>query len=140
MKEPFLILSIQEKFFSLIKEGKKTWEYRKTVPKKNISGIVFYCTDLKEFCSVHTPIEMVIDTPEQISINCLDNPAVKESLMRYFGKKEKVVAYKLQMNRYLPSGLKNKLESIEGRDFKGPQSFTYITASHPLNHLLELGL
>jgi len=140
MEKQFLLLSIREKFFTLIKEGKKTWEYRKTIPKKTIQGIVFYCTDSKEFCSVHTPIEVVLGTPKEIATTCLDQPAGADSLLRYYGKNEKVVAYKLKKSRYLPIGFKSKLESIQEKAFKGPQGFTYITANHPLNHLLELGL
>lgn len=136
----YLLLSIKGKFAEAIKLGSKTWEYRKVVPTKKIIGIVFYCPEENDFVSVHSPIKMKVGTPEEISSSCIDNPAHASSLLRYYSDRKKVVAYKLEENKFLAKGTKNILEKEMNASFKAPQGFQYINAAHPLNNILELNL
>lgn len=136
----FLLLSIKSKFAEAIKAGIKTWEYRKVVPTKNVIGIIFYCPEENDFVSIHSPVTMKIGSPEEISNSCIDNPSHAPSLLRYFGERSKVVAYKLEANNFLAKGIKKTLEAKMEVAFKAPQSFQYINASHPLNNILELNL
>ncbi len=134
----FLLLSIKSKFFEMIRDGKKTWEYRKVVPTKKVEGIIFYCPEKNDFCSFHKLEKIIIDEPKTIVRDCLDNPKLAESLLRYFGKRKKVVAFKLSTNLFFESGKKAAFEKNAQTKFKAPQSFMYIEMNHPLINILGI--
>jgi len=119
------LLSIKPEFAKAIFDGKKKFEYRKTIFKKEIKHIRAYATKPLGKIIGEFEIETILkDTPEIIWEKTKKYSGIKKSFyMQYF--KGKKVAYAIKIKNI------NKFKKLlcpyrEYDNFTAPQSFKYV--------------
>lgn len=119
-----VLMSIRPEFVHQIMAGKKKYEYRKKVCKKNIDRIYIYST--VPVCKIVGEAEVesvLIKTPEELWEKTKDEAGIdKDFYDSYYANREEAVAYKLiNIKRYKkPKTLKEFGVNV------APQSYQYI--------------
>lgn len=93
-----MLLSIKPKYAKVIFEGKKTYEFRKCKPKKDVDQIIIYASSpQKEVVGEATIEEILEGTPKEIwEIAKSASGITKRDFLAYYKGKEKAFAYKLK--------------------------------------------
>lgn len=120
-----ILLSIKPEYANKILDGTKIWEYRKSVPKKNIDAIIIYSS---------YPVKEIVAEVEVLKIESCnvkelwektnaerDGGISKEKYDKYFQNKDFGYAYKL--------GTIHKLSGKTLKDYGikyPPENFCYI--------------
>ncbi|WP_415719073.1 ASCH domain-containing protein [Maridesulfovibrio sp.] len=120
-----IFLPIKPEYVSRILDGSKVYEYRKTLPKQNISHIVIYASSpLKQIVGI-AKVEKIIASPVS-DLWCeteMSSGITEKKFFEYFEGKEIAYAFKLtKIRRFKSSFSPFDLWS----DFHIPQSFTYL--------------
>jgi predicted transcriptional regulator len=122
-----VLLSIKPEFVEEIKSGKKKFEYRKSIFKRNdISTVVVYAT--KPFGKVVGEFEIegiLEDSPFKIWQRTKKHSGIKKSFFNdYFRDKEK--GYAIQIKDFITYETPLELRDIDKCIKVAPQSFCYI--------------
>lgn len=119
-----ILMSIKPVYVEKILSGEKCYEYRKTLPKKDISKIIIYSTSpVKKVVGEVSVKNILILEKEELWNKTKDNSGItKEFFDSYFKNKSISVAYELgEINIYSPYK--------DLKDFNinfVPQSFIYL--------------
>lgn len=118
-----IVLSIRPPFVEAIIEGKKTFEYRRSIPRKEIDKILIYETAPVSMVVASTRIKQIICLPlDQLWLRTRRGSGIsKEFFDRYFDGKESGYAYELEYVHVL----ENPLPLSHFGLAKAPQSFAY---------------
>lgn len=118
-----IVLSIRLPFVEAIIEGKKTFEYRRSIPRKEINKILIYETAPVSMVVASTRIKQIICLPlDQLWLRTRRGGGIsKEFFDRYFDGKEAGYAYELEGVHVL----ENPLPLSHFGLTKAPQSFAY---------------
>ena len=119
-----VIMSIRPEFVHQIMAGKKKYEYRKKVCKKNIDKIYIYSTvPVRKIVGEAEVESVLINSPEELWKKTKNGAGIdKDVYDSYYGDREEAVAYKLiNIKRYKkPKTLKDFGVNV------APQSYQYI--------------
>lgn len=119
-----ILMSIKPEFVEKILNGEKKYEYRKTLPKKNIDKIIIYSTyPIKKIVGEVEVKNVLIDNIDVIWSKTKNYSGTnKEFFLSYYKNKNKAIAYELgEIKLYNPPLLLS--------DFNinfSPQSFIYL--------------
>lgn len=119
-----ILISINPKYVEKILSGTKKYEYRKTLPKKNIDKMIIYSTSpIKKIVAEVEIIEILTDNKEKIWELTKNNSGIdKKFYDEYYKNKEVAVAYKLgKVTKY-----KKEKDLAEYNINYYPQSFVYL--------------
>ena len=121
-----VLLSIKPKYVKEIIEGRKRYEFRRTIFKRNdVDGVFIYATSpIQKIVGKFTLSLVIEDHPEELWNRCKDYAGVDEKeFFSYFEGKNSGYAIKIrEITEFVPSIDPQKIKS----DFKPPQSFRYI--------------
>lgn len=119
-----MLLSIKPKYAKKILAGKKTFEFRKSKPKKDIKRIIIYASSpQKEVVGEATIEEIIEGSPKEIWETAKSASGItKKEFLAYYSGKDRAYAYKLKdiMIYDIPKDL-----SCYGIR-QAPQSFVYL--------------
>ena len=119
-----ILMSIKPVYVEKILSGEKRYEYRKTLPKKDISKIIIYCTYPIKKVVVEVEVKNILIEDKKILWNKTKEKSgtSKEFYDSYFKNKNVAVAYELgKVKIYNPYMELNEI----GVNFV-PQSFIYL--------------
>ena len=119
-----MLLSIKPKYVKVIFDGRKSYEFRKSKPQKDVDQIIFYASSpQKEVVGEATIEEILEGTPKEIwEIAKSASGITKRDFLAYYRGKEKAYAYKLKDVMIYD---KPKSLSCYGVQ-QAPQSFVYL--------------
>lgn len=120
-----ILLSINPEYVEEIFSGKKKYEFRRTIFKKQgIKSIIVYSTSpVKKIVGEFEIEEIIIDTPKKLWDLAPENTGIsEEKFYKYFENKEKGYAIKIgKLIRY------KTMKNLKDFSIKSaPQSFVYI--------------
>lgn len=119
-----ILMPINPIYVEKILSGTKKYEYRKTLPKKNIDKMIIYSTSpIKKVIGEAEILEILIDDKEKIWELTKDNSGINKKFYNdYYKNKDKAVAYKLgKITKY-----KKEKDLAEYNINYSPQSFVYL--------------
>ncbi len=119
-----LLLSINPEYVEKIFSGAKKYEFRKTLCKRPIDGIVFYCTyPVMKVVGEASIIKVIVDEPDKVWKTVKNAAGINKQLFdKYYQGREKAVAYQLgYIDQFIPPR-----ELNEFGIYHAPQSFVYI--------------
>ena len=119
-----VIMSIKPEYVEKIFNGTKKYEFRKTLPKENVSSIIVYATNpIKKVVGEIFIKNIIIDTKENIWNMTKEYSGItKEFYDKYFYDRKVAVAYEIdKVIKYNP-----QKELIDFGIKNAPQSFIYI--------------
>jgi predicted transcriptional regulator len=119
-----MLLSIKPKYVKVIFEGRKSYEFRKSKPKKDVDQIIFYASSPQKEVVGEAIIEEILEgTPKEIwEIAKSASGITKRDFLAYYKGKEKAFAYKLK--DVVIYNVPRKLSSYG--IIQAPQSFIYV--------------
>ena len=119
-----ILMPINPIYVEKILSGTKKYEYRKTLPKKNIDKMIIYSTSpIKKVIGEVEILEILIDDKDKIWELTKNNSGIdKKFYNEYYKNKEVAVAYKLgKVTKY------NKEKELSEYNINySPQSFVYL--------------
>lgn len=119
-----ILLSINPEYVEKIFEGKKEFEFRKILCKKQINKIIIYATSpVMKIVGEADIIDVIIDNPETVWTKTYRKAGIsKQFYDQYFQNKRKAVAYKLGNIKKYDSPMDLSEYGIK----YAPQSFVYV--------------
>jgi len=119
-----ILMSIKREYVKKILSGEKCYEYRKTLPRKDVSKIIIYCTyPVKKVVGEVDVKNILVEDKEILWNKTKDKSGTsKEFYDAYFKSKDIAIAYELgKVKIYNPYKDLNEI----GVSFV-PQSFIYL--------------
>lgn len=120
-----VLLSIRPEFVEQIVKGKKLFEYRKRIFKKEVESVIIYCTKpIGKIVGEFTFDDILSDTPQSLWNRTRNGSGISEEyFMQYFSDRN--MAYAIQIKEY--RNYKKPVEPEKVFDhFVAPQSYRYI--------------
>lgn len=120
-----VLLSIRPEFVEQIVNGKKLFEYRKRIFKKEVESVIIYCTKPVGMIVGEFTFDCILsDTPKALWDRTHNESGIsKEFFMQYFSDTE--TGYAIQIKEYRK--YKNPIHPEEVfENFVAPQSYRYI--------------
>jgi len=129
-----VLLSIKPEFARKIFDGKKKYEYRKRIFKKNVSSVVVYCTrPIAKIIGEFYIDDILSGTPAELWEKTSSFSGITESLYKnYF--KHCQEAYALKIGKTILYNVPIDPFNIFGKFFP-PQSFRYLIDAQQLSAL-----
>jgi len=126
-----VLISIKPKYVEKIISKEKTYEFRRTIFKKEVEKIVIYSTSPeKKIVGYFKSNKIIKNSPKNLWDDFSKRSGInKEDFFDYFKNKEEGFALKIDELEIFSKPIDtNKL-----REFSAPQSFKYITESEMIN-------
>lgn len=119
-----IVLAIKPEYLSKIIQREKLYEFRRRIPKDNVSRIYFYCTAPHQHVLAQADVtEILSGTPSEIWEQTRGYAGISlEKYNEYFDGRDVAYAYKLDnVSRYSQS------KTLQDFALKSaPQSFAYV--------------
>ena len=119
-----VLMSIKPQYVEKIISKEKTYEFRKSIFKKEVNNVIIYATSPKKKIVGYFELEDIIkDTPSNLWNNFSDKAGIsKKDFFDYFKGKDEGFALKIGKLAILDDFI--DVDCFE--DFKAPQSFKYV--------------
>ncbi|CAH8773159.1 hypothetical protein [Paenibacillus dendritiformis] len=120
-----VLLSIRPEFVEQIVNGKKLFEYRKRIFKKEVESVIIYCTKPVGMIVGEFTFDYIIsDTPQALWDRTHNESGIsKDFFMQYFSDRE--TGYAIQIKEYREYENPVQPEEVFGH-FVAPQSYRYV--------------
>ena len=130
-----VLLSIKPKYANEIISGKKKYEFRKLIFKReDIEKIYIYSSSpVKKIVAIITFDSIIFDSPQKLWEQCHEGAGISETdFFKYFKNSDTGYAIKISNAQELSTPI-NPYDIIE--DFRPPQSFYYVPLNFLQHHL-----